>query len=244
MRYESILILRPRLIRITNEGFVVKNSLKTAKTKRKNNMYRSLLVSLTAILLCASVVLAKSSGSGTQAVKLTLKGTGASAPVGNTGADGQCIGTGDPWLDSYACSGPGNCSCNVLTSPTVSGSGLKTVADFFVTSDKGINPATEPAVGSGPNPNCNPSLGIFTVTDKSGDLTTLNFLGVSCKHVTGISSRNPSGTHDKDLLSGGWGISDTPAPTKPISGWGTFTGTVNNTTNAISITLSGWVTTE
>ena len=216
--------------------------MKTVETKRGTNMYKSLLVSFTAVLLCASVALAKSSGSSTQAAKLTVKGTGASAPDGNVGADGQCINTGDPWLDNYACSGPGNCSCNVLTSPTISGSGLKSVANFFVTSDQGINPATEPQVDSGPNPECNPSLGIFTVTDKSSDLTTINFLGVSCKHVTGITSSNPGGTHDKDTLSGGWGISDTPAPTKLISGWGTFTGTTIKTTNAVSLTLSGWVT--
>ncbi len=214
------------------------------ETKRGNNLYKSLLVSFTAILLCASVALAKGSGPSTKTVKLTVKGTGASAPDANVGADGQCINTGDPWLDSYACSGTGECSCNVLTSPTVSGSGLKSVANFFVTTDQGINPATEPTVDAGPNPECNPSLGIFTVTDKSSDLTTVNFLGVSCKHVTGTTGSNPGGTHDKDLLSGGWGISATPAPTKPISGWGTFTGTGNHATNAVSITLSGWVTTE
>jgi len=197
-------------------------------------------------VLFAGVALAhgSGSGSGTKAVKLTIKGTGASAPGGNVGADGQCINTLDPWLDSYVCSGPGECSCNVLTSPTLSGSGLKSVANFFVTTDQGINPATAPTVDSGPNPECNPSLGIFTVSDGSGDSTTLNFLGVDCKHVTGISKNNPSGTHDKDLMSGGWGISSTPAPTNTISGWGTFTGTTIKATNAVSVTLSGWVTQE
>jgi hypothetical protein len=45
-------------------------------------------------------------------------------------------------------------------------------------------------------------------------------------------------------MSGGWGISDTPAPTKSISGWGTFTGTTIKATNAVSLSLSGWVTTD
>ncbi len=207
-------------------------------------MHKSLLLSFTAILLCASVALAKSSGPSTQTVKLTIKGTAASAPVGNTGPDGQCTNTGDPWLDDYTgtCSVPGNCSCGMLSSPTVSGSNLKSVANFFITGDDGINPATEPQVDSGPNPNCNPFLGIFTVTDKSGDLTTINFLGVSCKHVTGTTSSNPGGTHDKDTLSGGWGISATPAPTNPVSGWGTFTGATIKSTQAVTLTLSGWVT--
>lgn len=221
--------------------------MKTMETKRGNNMYKSLLLSFTAIFLCASVALAKSSGPSTKTVKITIKGIGGSpAPVGNTGPDGQCTNTGDPWLDSYTgtCSVPGNCSCGVLTSATVTGSGLKSVANFFVTSDQGFNPATAPTVDSGPNPECNLFLGTFTVTDKSSNVTTLNFLGVSCKHVTGTTSSNPGGTHDKDTMSGGWGISDTPVPTKPISGWGTFTGATIKSTQAVTLTLSGWVTPE
>lgn len=85
-------------------------------------------------------------------------------------------------------------------------------------------------------------MGILTVADKSDNSTTLNFLGVACKHVTGITTKNPGGTHNKDLLSGGWGISDTPASTKPESGWGTFTGSVIKSTSALSLTLTGWVT--
>jgi hypothetical protein len=209
-------------------------------------MYKSLLMSFTAILLCAGVALAHGSGPGTKSVKLTIKGTGATAPVGNTGPNGQCINTGDPWLDGYTgtCSVPGNCSCSVLSSPTISGSGLKTVANFFVTIDAGVNPATASAVGAGPVPECDLVLGIFAVTDSSSNSTTLNFLGASCKHVTKISSNNPSGTNDKDTMSGGWGISDTPAPTKSISGWGTFTGTTIKATNAVSVSLSGWATTD
>ena len=211
----------------------MKHSLKTAA------------LSFGIALLFAGVALAhgSGSGSGTKAVKLTLKGTGASAPGANTGPDGQCINTGDTsWLDGYTgtCSVPGNCSCTEVTA-TVSGSGLKTVANFFVTSDQGINPVTVTPVSPGPNPQCNLILGTFTVTDSSSDLTTLNFLGVSCKKLTGFSSKNPTGTENGETMSGGWGISGTPAPTKPISGWGTFTGTSNNA-NAVSIKLSGWIT--
>lgn len=207
-------------------------------------MYKSLLVSFTAIFLCAGAALAASSGPSTHARTVVFKGTLASAPAGFVGPDGQCINTGAPWLDDYTCSHPGMCSCSKVTA-TVSGSGIKkgtTVKNFFVTGDGGINPATEPAVPPGPNPKCNPFLGIFTIADKSGDSMSANFLGVSCKHVIGISRKKPSGTHDKDLLSGGWGISDTPAPTSPTSGWGTFTGTASHTTPAVSLTLSGWIT--
>ncbi len=192
----------------------------------------------------AGVALAKSSGSGTKAVRITLKGTGAAAPAGNTGNNGQCIGTGDTsWLDGYACSAAGKCSCFEITG-TVSGGSLKTVTNFFVTTDEGIDPATATPVSPGPNPQCNQFLGTFTVTDSSSNSTTLNFLGVNCKKVTGISKNNPSGTENESSLSGGWGISDTPAPTKTISGWGTFTGTSSNnaTPNVVSLSLSGWVT--
>ncbi len=195
-------------------------------------------------VMLASGALAKSSGPGTKAVKLTLKGTGGSAPGGNVAPDGQCYNTGDLWLDDYTgtCSGAGNCSCSMLGSPKVSGGNLKTVTNVFVTDDEGINPATEGAVGGGPAPECHPVLGIFTVTETGSDLVTANFFGVSCKHVIGVSSNNPSGTYDKDLISGGRGVSGTPAPTKATSGWGTFTGTVDKATNAVSLSLSGWIT--
>ncbi len=66
--------------------------MKTVETKRGNNMHKSLLLSFTAILLCASVALAKSSGPSTQTVKLTIKGSPVlvhcpSGPVFPTGAE-------------------------------------------------------------------------------------------------------------------------------------------------------------
>jgi len=103
-----------------------------------NRSLKTAALSFGIALLFAGVALAHGSGSGTQIVKITLKGTGGgSAPPGNVGPDGQCINAGDPWLDDYTgtCSVPGNCSCGVLTSPTVSGSGLTGVANFFVTND-------------------------------------------------------------------------------------------------------------
>ncbi len=209
-------------------------------------MYKSIVMSFAAILLCASVALAHGSGSGpaTKSVKLTIKGTGATAPGGNTGPDGQCVNTGDHWLDDYTgtCSVPGNCSCTEV-SATISGSNLKTVSNFYITDDEGVDPVTVTPVSPGPaNPSCHLNLGAFAVSDSSGNSTTLNFVGVTCEKLTGFSSKNPSGNETEETTSGGWGISSTPAPTKTISGWGTFTGTVNDNTHAASLTLNGWVT--
>ncbi len=229
--YGKNLKLEPEFITETNGDLVVKRGLKIA------------VFSFGIAMMLTSAALAKSSGPATKAVKVTIKGIGGgSVPGGDVGGDGQCINTGDPWLDNYACSGAGNCSCSVLGSPKVSGGNLKTVTNIFVTDDEGINPATEGAVGSGPAPECHPFLGIFTVTETGSDLVTANFFGVSCKHVIGVSSNHPGGTNDKDLMSGGWGVSGTPAPTKATSGWGTFTGTVDKATNAVSLSLSGWIT--
>jgi hypothetical protein len=94
------------------------------------------------------------------------------------------------------------------------------VSNFFVTIDQSVDPATEPTVGTGPNPRCEPFLGILTDTS-STESKTLNLFGVSCKKVIAISNGNPSGNHVGDTLEGGWGISATPAPPSPdASGWG------------------------
>jgi hypothetical protein len=214
---------------------LVRNSLKTAA------------LSFGIAVLFAGVALAHGSGGpGTKSVKLVIKGTGSTAPGGKTAPDGQCFNTGDPWVDDYTgtCSVPGNCSCTEVTA-TVSGNSLKggTVTNFFVTDDKGIDPVTVTPVSPGPtNPSCHLNLGTFTATNSSSQSTTLNFVGVTCEILNGVSSHNPSGTETAETMSGGWGVSSTPAPTKTTSGWGTFTGTVNDNTHAASLKLSGWIT--
>ncbi|MGB3552016.1 MAG: hypothetical protein WA993_15090 [Candidatus Binatus sp.] len=191
-------------------------------------------------VLFAGVALAHGSGTGTKSVKLTIKGTGATAPVGNTGSNGQCIDTGDTsWVDGYPCTS-GECQCIEVTA-SASGSGITGVTNFFITADSGVDPVTGTPVTPGPNPNCNLLLGTLTVTNSSSE-TTLNFMGTSCKKLTGVSSKNPSGSEADNSLSGGWGVSSTPAPTNTVSGWGTFTGTNIKATNAISLTLNGWIT--
>jgi len=197
-------------------------------------------VSVTAILLCAGVALAHGSGSGpaTKAVKIAVKGTSTSVS-----ATLACTTSGNSWVDDYVCSEPGNCSCKEVTPATISGSDLKTVSNFFVTTDVGFNPATATPVSPGPTPQCDLFRGSFLITDSSGDTATVNFGGVSCEKLTGFSSKNPSGTEDQEMLSGGWGISDTPVPpSKALSGWGTFTGTHSDTSNEVSLKLSGWRT--
>ena len=211
---------------------MVKNVLKTAA------------LSLGIAVLFAGVALAHGSGSGTKSIKLTIKGTGATASSGYVGANGQCVDTGDTsWLDAYACPS-GNCQCITVTDATLSGAGRSggAVSDYFITSDSGINPVTVTPVSPGPNPQCNLILGALTTTDSSSNVTTLNLVGVSCKKLIGVSSKNPSGNEPDNTISGGWGISGTPAPTQTNSGWGTFTGTNIKATNAVSLTLSGWQT--
>jgi hypothetical protein len=64
--------------------------------------------------------------------------------------------------------------------------------------------------------------------------------------VVGISVNHPNGTDKNDIVSGGWGVSDTPTPSPDVSGWGTFTGQVINNNNGggvpISMKLAGMVT--
>jgi hypothetical protein len=203
-------------------------------------MYKPLPVCVTAIFLCAGVAFAAGSSSGptTKSRTLVLNGTATTAGPSDTDpTTGAC--NFSSWVDQ--CSGT-NCSCYDATSVKVSGSALKggSVQDFFVTVDNDINPATE-TVDGGPTPSCNPLLGVVVVSDKNGNSSTVNLMGVTCKHVIGISKNNSTGNHDKDLLSGGWGIDSSDLPS---SGWGTFTGTRNHTTNALSLKLSGWITQE
>ena len=169
--------------------------MKTMETKRGNNMSQI----SSAVFHCHLSLRKRGAGEEFRTVdhrrsKLRSKGLGEARRLSETPvltANVLTLATLGSISYTGTCSVPGNCSCGVLTSATVTGSGLKSVANFFVTSDQGFNPATAPTVDSGPNPECNLFLGTFTVTDKSSNVTTLNFLGVSCKHVTGTTSSNP-----------------------------------------------------
>jgi hypothetical protein len=202
-----------------------------------------LALSIYAAVLCFAGT-ASAAGPSTHTRTLNLSGTLmlASASDVDNGNGSAC--NVDPWVDVCSSATPGTCLCGEVTVSKASGSmdkGTQTVTNFFVTIDFGINPATEPAVGGGPNPKCNPFRAILTDTS-STEAKTLNAFGVTCHKVTGISSSNPHGTHVGDTLSGGWGISATPAPNPLAAGWGTLTGADNNTTGATSVKLSGLVT--
>jgi hypothetical protein len=206
-------------------------------------MYKSVALSFTAILLCAGMALAQSSGTVTKHRTMVLKGAGAEASTADMDpVTGACKPLSDSsswaWVDR--CTGT-NCDCYDISPAKLLGSGLKgsTVTDFFVTIDNDINPATAPAVDGGPDPVCHPIFGVVVVTDKDSNVTTANLMGVQCKHVRGTSKSNPAGNHDKDLMLGGWGI-DSSDLTQ--SGWGTFTGKVNHNTSAVSLKLQGWIT--
>lgn len=201
-------------------------------------MYNFAFALLAAAILSTAPALA--AGTSTHTRTLNLKGTGQNDPS-HAGADGQCnVG--------YANQCPsGNCECVKITVTSATGNlnkGSMKVSNFFVTGDHGLNPGTEPAVDGGPDPDCRPFFGVLTVTSAS-ESKALNVVGTSCKHVTGVSSKQPRGNHDKDMLSGGWGISNNPAPSPDASGWGTLTGQVTNVKSAtptISVKLSGTVT--
>lgn len=185
---------------------------------------------------------AASSGPATKPVSAVIKGIGVSAPSSDVDpTTGAC--NVSSWVDVCP---SGKCSCAEVSPVTIhaSGKGAATVLGFFVTIDKDVNPATEPApTGSnGPNPTCNPLRGVVAVQAGGSSTFAINLLGVSCKHVIGISARNPQGKHDKDLISGGWGISADPTPSPDMSGWGTMTGSIIQTTSALTLNLAGWTT--
>lgn len=188
-----------------------------------------------AMLACAVSAGAATSTVATKSVSAVLTG------IGTQYSSGQCLF--DTWVDQCPSS---NCICVQVTSPKATGGGKNgpgAVSDFFLTIDNGSNPASEPPPGGiGPTPRCSLYFGVLTLTSSGGSTNTetLNLIGTTCKHVVGISSKNQTGTHDKDLISGGWGISNDPAPSpKDGSGWGTVSGQVINGTNALTMHLVG-----
>lgn len=183
------------------------------------------------------------SGPKTSTRTLNITGVGVNDITDVDGTTGAC--NVDPWVDH--CSGT-NCSCIQITVSKASGNmdkGAQTVTSFFVTVNNNVNPATEPAVGSGPSNGCNPILGILTDTS-STDAKTINLFGVSCGKVIAVTPGNPQGKHVSDTLVGGWGISGSTTPSPDASGWGTLSGSVmseqSSRPNAISVKLSGLVT--
>ncbi len=206
-------------------------------------MPRFLAMICAGLLVCVAPAFATSSGPSTHTRTLNVRGIGQQAPAGDVDASNGNACNASDWVDNCP---SGDCQCIEFTGVTGSVSGIKgpvTISDFFVTSDQGVNPATEPAVGDSPSPSCNLFLGVLTVITNSGSQSrTINLIGTTCKHVIGVSARNPTGTHDKDLISGGWGISDQPAPNPDTSGWGELVGQLIHSTNALSLKLTGTVT--
>lgn len=184
------------------------------------------------MLVFTSVGIARAaSGPATKAITAIVRGTGAVANPNQA-----CNETA--WVDFCP---SGNCSCLTLDSPVVVGNRKMVVSNVFFTIDNGVNPATQPAVDNGPSPKCNFALGTIDLAASDGSFSeTINIIGTTCKHVIGISAKNPQGIHDSDLLSGGWGISADPAPSPLQSGWGTMTGTAVSKTSLVTMKFSGW----
>jgi hypothetical protein len=207
----------------------------------EEEMYRFGSAVIAALFFFAGSALATVSGPKTTTRTLNVTGVGASGSPVNA-LTGAC--NIDPWVDQCSVPTGSTCTCVEITMPKASGNmdkGNQTVTNFFVTEDPNVNPATEPAVGSGPNPKCSPFRAILTDTS-SAEAKTLNLIGVSCKKVIAISNTNPSGTHVSDTIVGGWGISNSTIPSPDASGWGTVSGSVTKSTSAISIKITGQVT--
>lgn len=202
-------------------------------------MYKFFAIVCTAFMVCTG--LARAAGSGPSTHTRTLNITGTSAAATSADVDpltGAC--NFDSWVDQCPDT---NCDCIQVTVSTASGSldkGSQSVSNFFVTTTD-INAATEPAVDSGPDPECAPFRAVLTDTT-STESKTLNALGVSCKKVIAISNSNPQGKNVGSTLVGGWGISNDPAPSPDASGWGTFSGSTTKSNHAVSSKLSGLVT--
>jgi hypothetical protein len=169
------------------------------------------------------------SGPSTKNVTLNFKGTG-------TLSDPNAACT----VGFSANCPSGTCQCVEVTGATATGNVKSlTVSDFFVTVDTGTDLADASAPDmSEPNQKCNPIFGSVTISNSDFD-ATLNIAAVSCKHFVGISNKNPSGTHDKDIIGGGWGIAASPAPSPGASGGGLLTGTVVQSSQAVALKLSG-----
>jgi hypothetical protein len=205
-------------------------------------MFKYFVIFGLVVPLSCTVALASS----TSQRKVTVNGT-VDFEVGknDVGPDGQCNVA--EWVNQCP---SGNCACVQVIDTSSSGNlfGRAKIAakNFFITIDLGLNPATAPVIGSGPEPEfCGLVYGVMTVSSNNGAEETFNALGTVCDQITGISKKKPEGTGEKLVLSGIGGISDTPAPNPPASGFGTFSAQVTITkakTYAASLTLTGLLT--
>lgn len=185
---------------------------------------------ITAIAILLSLLVLASAPAAAQAKKVSanIKGTIgglSSGAVCPSGYANQCTNLSD---------------CQEVTpagNPTISGTfGKGTVTDLCFTQDNANNvnvpndnghDTCSPLYGTGTIHVSVTKRGVTTVTD-----TEINFAGIACHHQA---------TSALTLINGGFGIngsSTDPAET----GWGTMTGSSNNSTLAFSFKLSGSLT--
>lgn len=191
-------------------------------------MRRFIPIVCSVFLAGAATVLA-ASGPGTKNVTLNIRGTSTTSdPTAKctVGFSDQCPS--------------GECACFQISGPSATGNvkGIS-LSNFFVTQDFGVDLADEQSPTAGePRQRCNPIYASVDVASAQFN-GTLNILGVICKHFVGISASNPGGSHDKNIFSGAWGISSSPAPSPPTAGGGLLSGTVVQSSQALSLKLSG-----
>jgi hypothetical protein len=192
-----------------------------------------LIAVATAMALFAAPHYAAASGPKTATRTATLRGV-AQPDSTDVGPQGQCdVGFADQCLS-------GTCSCFEITDGTAVGSligkGNGKATNFFVTVDDGDQTATEPPLGSRDG-SCQPFFGVVTLSNpKTGETMTLNLVGATCKHLTSVNK--------KDVITGGFGIANTPAAPSPVdtSGWGTLSGTFDKNSQKVTLKLGGPIT--
>jgi len=183
-----------------------------------------LTVTLITIVLAVGLTQARAqdAASGPTTKTLTAKISGTFA----TPVTGECAGAGF----ATQCSPSAMCVCATDSTATVSGSiAGKGAADMSFTIDQGNIVPT-----SGLPHFCEPLYGeaLLTTTLKEAPLTeTISILAVVCHVLT---------TAGKNTISGGFGIEN--GASNSAAGWGTVSGTFDNSSQTFALSLKGSIT--
>ena len=172
-----------------------------------------------------AISLAPIAAAQTEKLSVTVSGTLSGPSAGQCGGNGyadQCSGDNSTPCENFSPGTPTTKIKGIRNKPRASG--------LCITVDPGNNP-NEPNNLDGTS-TCSPIYGQFSAqgTGDSGCIgcfTDFNFAGVLCHH---------QGNSAVGLFEGGYAIG---AASTPTTGWGTLSGTLNNSTGAFTIKLEG-----
>jgi hypothetical protein len=184
----------------------------------------AILLAFAVLLSLAVLAIAPAAIAKTQNISGTIKGTFV-ATIPATCASGYANHCESGNCETFQPAGG--------TTPTVSGSiGKGTVTSMCVTVDLGNNVNT-PNDADGRH-TCSPFYGDLTYErKKDSSVLAINIAGVACHH-------QPTST--SHLVEGGFGIDGANSTDTAATGWGTVTGTVDKSTEAFSLKVSGNLT--